>query len=108
MHETQREFDKDSNTFVPAENEKKAITLPHTLKLKVPFEHNDKMVEEIVFKNRFKASVGYHLPLDMEVQTGNLSPVIQHMTGELDTLINELDMCDYMKAVGVVIDFLNQ
>lgn len=97
-------FDKSENEF----STRKRIEIPHAIKLKEKITYGDLEREEIVFKNRFKASMMYHLRvINDDHQYGHYMPIISQMTGEPESLIGELGSEDFIECVSVMTRFFS-
>ena len=115
MAETKKDkFDPEKNSFDPEKNdppktsEEKEITLPHTLKLKVPFDFGDTEYTELVFKNRLTFAMTEHMPMDGEdLQRGHLIPIIRGMTELPTEAVRLMDARDLGQVMRVVNHFLS-
>jgi hypothetical protein len=97
---TENEVQKETNETEKTE-EKKVFELPHTVKLKHPFQYGDRMITQLTVNRRIKAKDATKIKGNGSVE--DIIWILHKVCGEFKGVIEELDLEDLNGELSQVI-----
>ena len=110
------EFNEEENDFSndelesPKEEEEITYEVGHVQVLNYPVKLTESnIVEELVYGNPLNGKMVAHLPGNVDLyKLGHMYPIIAGMTGQINQLVNKLEMSDLQEAMQIVSYFLQR